>query len=252
MTERITLLGCPIDNLSLEETVSHIEEFIKSGKPHQYIAINADKIVKMRKDPEFRDILFKSDLNIVDGQPLMWVSRLFGKPVKQRYGGLDIIDAFAAVSEKKGYGIYFLGAREEIVSDVVKKYKDLFPGLKISGWRNGYWKADEEGEVVEDIISSRPDVLFFAMGSPRKEVFLRKYIDKMGIPFVMGVGGAFDIIAGKTKRAPLWMQKMGIEWMFRVLQEPGRLWKRYLIGNSIFIWLVLKELIKVKVLKKDE
>ncbi len=250
-SDRIDILGCPVDNLSLEESVKRIEEFIKSGKPHQYIAINADKIVKMRKDPLLREIILNNDLNIVDGQPLMWVSKLFGTPVKQRYGGLDIVDAIAPVAAKKGYGIYFLGARQEIIEKVAEAYSARYPKLKISGRRNGYWNAGEEKEVVGKIKEAKPDVLFFAMSSPKKEIFLKEYLNEMGVPFVMGVGGAFDIIAGKTKRAPEWMQRIGMEWLFRVIQEPRRLWKRYLVGNTIFIWLVLKEFMALRILRKN-
>ena len=150
----------------------------------------------------------------------------------------------------KGYKIYFLGAREEIVKKVVDKYKTDFPGLNISGWRNGYWNESEEEKVVADIVAAQPDVLFFAMSSPRKEIFLRKYLNRMGIPFVMGVGGAFDVIAGKVKRAPEWVQRIGMEWLFRVIQEPRRLWKRYLIGNAVFMYVVLKEFVGLKILKR--
>ncbi len=247
---KIWLFGCPINNLTLKETIVVIEEFIKSRRPHQYIAINVDKINKLRKDLFFRNVILSSDLNIVDGQPLIWVSKLFGQPVKERFGGLDIINALAPVAEKEGYSIYFLGAREEIIRKVVKTYQNRYQKLKIIGWRNGYWKREEEKEVVENIKKTCPDVLFFAMSSPKKEIFLKKYLNEMGVSFVMGVGGAFDIIAGKTKRAPKWIQKVGLEWLFRLVQEPRRLWKRYLIGNTIFIFLFLKEFIKIKILKK--
>ncbi len=240
--DRITLLGCPIDNLSIGEMTSVVDGFIKSRKPHQYVAINADKIVKMRKDPEFRDIIMQSDLNIVDGQPLVWVSKLFGRPVKQRYGGLDIMDALIP----RGYGVYFLGAEEDVIKEVVDKYRNLYPDMKLAGWRNGYWSEDEEKGVVEGIKRSSPDILFFAMSSPKKEKFLKKYLKEMKVPFVAGVGGAFDIVAGKTKRAPKWMQDTGLEWLFRVMQEPRRLWKRYLVGNAGFIWIVLKDFIGIE------
>ncbi len=250
-TERIEILGCPIDNLTLEEAVGVIEEFIKDGTPRRYVAINAGKIVKMRRDPAFRKNLFDGDLNIVDGKPLMWVAKLFGKTVKERYGGLDIIDKLMPLAEKKRYGIYFLGAEEEVIEKAAGIYEKDHPNLRLA-WRNGYWTEEEEQKVVEDIKASRSDILFFAMSSPRKEIFLDKYLKEMGIPFVAGVGGAFDIIAGKTKRAPEWMQNIGLEWLFRVLQEPRRLWKRYLIGNSVFMWLVLKEFFRIKILKKND
>jgi N-acetylglucosaminyldiphosphoundecaprenol N-acetyl-beta-D-mannosaminyltransferase len=248
---KVNILGCPIDNLSLEEALAAIEKFIESKKPHQYIAINADKIVKMRKDDLFRDIILSSDLNIVDGQPLMWVSRLFGQPVKQRYGGIDIMDALMPLAERKGYGVYFLGGREEIVKNVAEKYRRRCPDLRITGWRNGYWEKEEEEGIIKNIKESGSDVLFFAMSSPKKEVFLKTYLGEIGVPFVMGVGGAFDVLAGKTKRAPEWVQKIGMEWLFRVIQEPRRLWKRYLVGNTIFMWLVLKEFVNLKIFRKN-
>ncbi|MFH1878208.1 MAG: WecB/TagA/CpsF family glycosyltransferase [Candidatus Omnitrophota bacterium] len=238
---RITILGCPVDNLTLEETVKVVEGFIAEGKPRQYIAINAGKIVKMNQDPEFRGILFDSDLNIVDGQPLLWIARLFGTPVKQRFGGIDIIDAVMPVSEKKGYGIYFLGGKKEILDEVVEKYKKMYPALKIAGTRDGYWKAEEEAGVVKKIKESGADIIFFAMSSPRKEEFLKKNMIEMGVPFVAGVGGAFDVISGRTKRAPVWVQKIGMEWFYRILQEPGRLWKRYFFSNTLFAWIVIRE-----------
>jgi N-acetylglucosaminyldiphosphoundecaprenol N-acetyl-beta-D-mannosaminyltransferase len=239
--KRIKILGCPIDNLSVDEMVKTVEGFIKSKRPHQYVAINADKIVKMRKDPEFREVVRKSDLNIVDGQPLVWLSRLFGKPVKQRYGGLDIMDALAPLSGEKGYRVYYLGAKEEVVKEVVDRYKRSYPDMNLAGWRDGYWSESEEKNIVDNIRESRADILFFAMSSPMKERFLNKYLDEMGVSFAVGVGGAFDILAGKTKRAPKWVQKVGMEWLYRVLQEPGRLWKRYLISNTAFLGIVLRE-----------
>lgn len=249
--ERISILGCPIHSLSRADTAAIAAVFIESREPHQCIAINADKIVKMHKDPFLRDIILNSDLNIIDGQPLKWVSELFGTPL-ERHGGLDVIDLLASLAEEKGYGIYFLGARQEIIEKVVEVYSMRYPKLKISGRRNGYWNAEKEKEVVRKIKEAKPDILFFAMSSPKKEIFLKEYLDEMGVPFVMGVGGAFDIIAGKTKRAPEWMQRIGMEWLFRVIQEPRRLWKRYLVGNTIFIWLVLKEFVALRILKKNK
>jgi N-acetylglucosaminyldiphosphoundecaprenol N-acetyl-beta-D-mannosaminyltransferase len=245
-TERIELLGCPIDNLSLPECISKIEEFIVSRKPHQYIAINADKIVKLHKDPSFKKILLESNLNIVDGQPLMWISRLKGKPVKQRYGGIDIIDGFLPVAQAKGYKVYFLGATEDVVQKVIEKYSKEYPKLRIAGYRNGYWTEEQEPLIIREIKNTRVDVLFLAMGSPKKEVFLSRYLKELSIPFVMGVGGAFDVIAGKTVRAPKWMQSAGMEWLWRVFQEPRRMFKRYLVSNTNFLAIAFKDIFRKK------
>lgn len=145
------------------------------------------------------------------------------------------------VSAKKNYRLFFLGAKEEVVKKVVNKYEQIYPGIRISGYKNGYWQANEEDEIANIVKQAQPDILFLAMSSPKKEFFLNKYLSIMQVPFVMGVGGAFDVVAGLTKRAPAWMQAMGLEWFYRLVLEPRRLWKRYLVGNIIFICLVLKE-----------
>ncbi len=241
---RINFWGFPVDNLSLREALQETEEFIKSRKPHQHIAINVDKIIKMRKDPQFRKTITSCDLITIDGQPLIWVSKLLGRPIKQRFGGLDIMNGLIPRAADKGYKVYFLGARKEVVKKVVEHYKLKFSSLRIVGWRDGYWETSKEEKIVTEIKNVKPDILFVAISSPKKEVFLQKYLRKMNVPFVMGVGGAFDIIAGVTKRAPKWMQKYGLEWLFRLYQEPRRLWKRYLVQDPVFVWLVAKELAK--------
>lgn len=249
---RINFLGLLIDNLSLEEALQRIEEFIKSRKPHQHVAINVDKIIKMRKNSQFRKTIMNCDLMTVDGQPLVWTSRLLGQPMKERVAGVDIMNGLIPKAADKGYGVYFLGAREEVVKKVVEHYKLKFSSLKIAGWHNGYWETKEEEKIVAAIKTTKPDILFVAISSPKKEIFLQKYLRKMDVPFVMGVGGAFDIIAGVTKRAPKWMQRCGLEWLFRLYQEPRRLWKRYLIEDPVFLWLVVKELIKIRMLGRNK
>jgi len=245
---RVRVLGCPVDNLSLKETLQAIEEFIKSGRPHQHVVINADKVLKLRKDKKLKQIVESCDLINVDGQPIRWTAKLLGISFKERITGMDLMEELLELSSQKGYSVYFLGARKEIVREVVEIYTDKYPSLKVAGWRDGYWESDEEKKVVQDIKRTKPEIVFVAISSPKKEFFIREYMNEMQVPFSMGVGGSFDIIAGIKKRAPKWMQKYGLEWLFRLCQEPGRLWKRYLIGNPIFIWLVLKEFIKVRIL----
>jgi len=241
---RVRILDCPIDNLSLKETLRVIEEFIKSGRPHQHVVINADKILKLRKNKKLRQVVESCDLINVDGQPIRWAARLLGISLKEQITGIDLMEQLLKLSSRKGYSVYFLGAREEIVRKVVETYRNKYSSLKISGWQDGYWESDEEKKVVQDIKRTRSEILFVAISSPKKEFFIRGYMDEMQVPFSMGVGGSFDIIAGIKKRAPKWMQKCGLEWLFRLCQEPRRLWRRYLIGNPIFLWLVGKELIK--------
>ena len=240
--QRIELLGCPVDNLNRDETVSRIDTWIKDRRLCQHVVVNVDKLLKVRKDPELYDIIAGCDIINADGMPLVWVSRWLGVPLKERVTGIDLMGDLVALAARRGYAVFFLGARPEVVREVVRIYRERFPALKVAGFRDGYWSAAEEPEIVLRIKGARPDILFVAMGSPRKEMFLNQYRRELGIPFVMGVGGSFDVVAGKTRRAPQWMQRWGLEWLFRLIQEPKRMWRRYLIGNTRFLWLVIHEL----------
>ncbi|MFZ6750074.1 WecB/TagA/CpsF family glycosyltransferase [Undibacterium sp. Ren11W] len=241
LNQRIEMMGCQIDNLSMEETLVKVEGFIKSGLPHQHVVVNVDKLVKANHDPELRRIINECALINVDGMPVVWASRLLGKRLKERVAGVDLFEALMQRSASKGWRVYLLGAREEVVSGVKQVYEKKYPGLTIAGYRNGYWKPEEEAGVVEQIKEAKADLLFVAISSPKKEHFLGQYQAQMKIPFAMGVGGTFDVAVGRVKRAPVWMQKSGLEWFYRFLQEPRRMFRRYFIEDMGFFWLLLKE-----------
>ena len=244
MNSRIEIMGCLIDNLSLEETLQKIESFIQSGRPHQHGVVNVDKVVKASRDPELRRIINECALVNVDGMPVVWASRLLGKSLKERVAGVDLFEALVERSAEKGWRVFFLGAREEVVRAVKDLYGRKLPRLQVAGYRNGYWNPEEEAGVVKLIADSRPHLLFVAISSPKKEQFLGRYQAEMKVPFAMGVGGTFDVVVGKVKRAPLWMQKWSLEWFYRFLQEPRRMFKRYFIDDMWFFWLLLKELFR--------
>jgi N-acetylglucosaminyldiphosphoundecaprenol N-acetyl-beta-D-mannosaminyltransferase len=239
---RIKLMNCYIDNLTLYETVEKIEGFIKSGEQHQHVVVNVDKICKANKNKQLLNIINNCDLINADGMPVVWASRLLGVPLKQRVAGIDLFEMLVEKSAEKGWKPFFLGAKEEVVRKLVEIYKNKYPNLKIAGYKNGYWEKNEEQEIGEYIKSCKPDILFVAISSPKKEQFLSKYLEYLNIPFSMGVGGSFDVVIGKTKRAPVWMQKYGLEWFYRFLQEPHRMFKRYFVDDSYFIYLFIKEL----------
>jgi len=241
---RIELMGCSIDNLSMEETLTAVEGFIDSGLPHQHVVVNVDKLVKAQADPELRRIINECALINADGMPVVWASRLLGKPLKERVAGVDLFEALMRRGADKQWRIFLLGAREEIVARVKILYESKYPGLQIAGYRNGYWPADEEATVVQQIRAARVDILFVAISSPKKEQFLGRYQEQMGIPFAMGVGGTFDVAAGKVKRAPRWMQASGLEWFFRFLQEPRRMFRRYFVEDMAFIGMLARELMR--------
>jgi N-acetylglucosaminyldiphosphoundecaprenol N-acetyl-beta-D-mannosaminyltransferase len=240
--ERITLMGCQVDNLSMEETLGRIEQFIHSGLPHQHVVVNVDKLVKASRDAELRQIINDCALINADGMPVVWASRLLGKPLKERVAGVDLFEALMRRAGEKGWRVFLLGAREEVVSKVAETYQRKYPNLVLAGYRNGYWKGEaEEAEVARQVRDSRADLLFVAISSPKKEQFLGRYQAEMKIPFAMGVGGTFDVAIGRVKRAPVWMQKSGLEWFYRFLQEPRRMFRRYFIEDMAFIWLFIKE-----------
>ncbi len=240
-TEKVTLFGITVDNLTMSETLDRIEVMIKDGAIHQHVVINVDKIVKMESNPNLRTAVVDCDLINADGQPVIWVSSLLQVRLKERVTGIDLFDALIARCAERGFRPYFVGSRQEIVAKTVDVLKGRYPKLQLAGWRNGYWSADEEPMVVQEIKKARPDVLCMAVGSPKQELFLHKWKKEMQVPFVMGVGGSFDVTAGVLKRAPRWMQDAGLEWLFRLAQEPRRLWRRYLIEDMAFFRLVWRE-----------
>jgi len=237
----VQLFGLRMDNLSLEETVSRVNAFIARGGVHQHVAVNVDKIVKADRDPHIREVVNGCDLVSVDGQAVVWASRFLGQPIKERVTGIDLMVRLFGEAEERGYRLYLLGARKEVVERVVEEARGRFPGIEIAGWRDGYFSPVEESLVAEEIARARPDILFVAMTSPRKELFLARWKDRIGAPFVMGVGGSFDVMAGRVRRAPRWMQRAGLEWLFRLMQEPRRMWRRYLVEDVRFLWLLARE-----------
>ena len=238
---RVKICDIPVDALNMEETIHLIDRSIIEKKPIHHVVINAAKVVNAQKDMVLKDSIINCDIINADGQAIVWAAKLFNTPLPERVAGIDLMESLVKLSAQKKYRIFFLGATEEIVNTVVDFYSGLYGKDIIAGYRNGYFKKEEEQIVAKQISDSKADILFVAMSSPKKEIFLNSYKELIQTSFIMGVGGSFDVVAGFVKRAPLWMQKSGLEWFYRVLQEPRRMWKRYLFGNSEFIYLVLKE-----------
>jgi len=227
----------------MAETLERIQHLIGSGQPHQHVVVNVDKVVKAQKSPELMAIINDCSLINVDGMPIVWASRILGAPLKERVAGIDLFESIMAQASSRGWRIYLLGAKEDVVQAVRAKYEREHPGIQIVGCRNGYWKESEEPDVARAIAAAAPHILFVAMSSPKKEFFLGRYQREMKVPFAMGVGGSFDVVAGKVKRAPIWMQRAGLEWFYRFLQEPRRMFYRYFIEDMGFFWLIAKEIL---------
>jgi N-acetylglucosaminyldiphosphoundecaprenol N-acetyl-beta-D-mannosaminyltransferase len=238
----INILNTTIHNLSMKETLDLVDNAIGNEKQVHHVVVNAGKIVAMQKDLQLRESVNESDLINADGQAVVWASKFLGKPLKERVAGIDLMENLVQLAAQKNYRIFFFGAKEEIVKKVVSIYETAHSKELIAGYRNGYFSKEEEPAIAQEIAVSGAELLFVAISSPTKENFLYKYKKELSsINFIMGVGGSFDVVAGLTKRAPVWMQKAGLEWFYRFIQEPKRMWKRYLLGNSKFIALVIKE-----------
>lgn len=241
LEKKITLLGIPFDALTMRETVDLIDTCIQKNKYVKHSCVNAAVIVAMQSDPELRSSIMSSDIINADGLSIIWASRFLGNPLPERVAGPDLMESLVKLSSLKGYRIFLLGAKEDIVQKVASVYSSKFSPQIISGFRNGYFNPSDESQIVKQIAASQSQILFVAITSPKKELFLNKHAKDLNVPYIMGVGGAFDIVAGVTKRAPKWMQSIGMEWFYRLVQEPGRMWKRYLKSNTSFILSVIKE-----------
>lgn len=228
----------------MQETVNIIGKAISEQRAIHHMAINAAKVVNAQYDQLLKASIINCDIINADGRAIVWASRILNRPLPERVTGIDLMQELVIMAAQNKYQIFFLGAMEEIVTKVVEIYTTKYGKEIIAGYRNGYFNHEEEQSVAQQIANSNASILFVAMTSPKKEIFLNTYKNIVQVPFIMGVGGSFDVVAGFVKRAPKWMQDMGLEWFFRTIQEPRRMWKRYLFGNSIFIYLVIKEKLK--------
>ena len=244
LKRRVRICGIPVDALTMEQTLALIDKAIQDKSPVHHVVVNAAKMVNAQKDEELKKSIVDCDIINADGKSIVWASKFLNCALPERVAGIDLMHNLVDMAAIKGYKIFLLGAEQEVLEKVVELYRTKYGDQLIAGYRNGYFKKEEEPELAKQIETSRADMLFVAVTSPKKEIFLNTYKHLLNVPFIMGVGGSFDVIAGKTKRAPLWMQNLGMEWFYRVLQEPKRMWKRYLFGNSEFIYLVAKEKIK--------
>ncbi|URQ97578.1 WecB/TagA/CpsF family glycosyltransferase [Pseudoalteromonas sp. SCSIO 43095] len=237
--KRIEFLKAPMDIATMQETVTFIESRIEQKQFLQHVVVNVAKIVNMQKDPVLAESVKACEVINIDGMGVVFGARFLGHDVPERVAGVDLFHELLAMSAKRDFPVFLLGATEEVVNKTAEVVKAQNPNLNIAGYHDGYFWQDEEA-VVTKIRESGAKLLFVAITSPKKENFINKWQDKLGVDFVMGVGGTFDVVAGKVKRAPQWMQKAGFEWLYRVIQEPGRMWKRYLITNSKFAYLLIK------------
>ncbi|MCC7416116.1 MAG: WecB/TagA/CpsF family glycosyltransferase [Acidobacteria bacterium] len=238
------LFGLPIAALTMHEAVSLAERAIERRQPMMFGVVNAAKIVNMQRDDELRRAVLASDVILADGASVVIAARLLGRPLPERVAGIDLMIALLERASERGHAVYCLGATAEVLAGVERVVALLYPGARLVGSHHGYYGTADEADVAAAIAAARPDILFVAMTSPRKERFLARWRGALNVPVCHGVGGSFDVLAGKVRRAPPVWRRLGMEWLYRVAQEPGRLWKRYLITNSAFLGMLLVELLR--------
>jgi len=223
----------------MKDTVKLIGERIENREFTQHVVVNVAKLVNMRTDPFLHESVCSSDIINIDGMGVVLGARLLGYKIPERVAGVDLFHELLGLSASAKFPVFLLGATDEVVSKTRAVIEKQYPNLVVAGAQHGYF-WDYEEKVVQEISESGARLLFVAITSPKKENFINKWQDKLGVDFVMGVGGTFDVVAGKVSRAPQWMQTYGLEWLYRVLQEPRRMWKRYLVTNSRFAALLAR------------
>lgn len=240
----VQLFGINVHALSMDEALSNVNQAINNKQSLHVGMLNAAKVVNMKRNPDLGEDVSSSNMILADGSAVVMASNLLNKKLPERVAGIDLMHGILKSGSKLGYRVFCLGASEDISQKIEIEIGKQYPGIILAGRQNGYFSTDEEAGIAQKIASSKADVLFVAITSPKKEKFMAKWNSTMQVPVVHGVGGSFDVFAGKVQRAPLVWQKFGMEWLYRVLQEPKRLWKRYLVTNTLFISMLLKEMIK--------
>lgn len=245
----IRLFEIPVAGVTPEDAVDIVERAIVDKRKLHIGVVNAAKIVNMGKNPELRSSVLESDIIFADGMSVVWASKILGTPLPSRVTGIDLMFGMLERADQAGYRVYLLGATDEVLVKVRENIAKDYPNCVVAGFHNGYFSADEEESIATDIKESRPDILLVAITSPKKENFMARWAHLIQAPVCHGVGGSFDVYAGKVKRAPLLWQKLGLEWLYRVIQEPGRMWKRYLVTNTAFVRMIIEEYFKNRRLK---
>ena len=238
----VRLFGIKVHALTESEALDNVESAINNRESLHIGMLNAAKVVNMKRNPALGEDVRSSNMILADGSSVFMASRMLRNPLPERVAGIDLMHGILKRGDKEGFRVFCLGATPEVSAITEAEIKKLYPGIIIAGMQHGYFSEEEEAGVAQKITDSKADVLFVAITSPKKEQFMARWNKTMRVPVVHGVGGSFDVLAGKVQRAPLIWQKYGMEWLYRVKQEPGRLWQRYLVTNVLFLGMFLKEI----------
>jgi N-acetylglucosaminyldiphosphoundecaprenol N-acetyl-beta-D-mannosaminyltransferase len=225
---KVSIFGVPFSKLGMQATVNLITSMIESRRPHQIITANPIMVMSAVESPDYMNIMKQADLIVPDGAGVVWAAQYIGNPVTERVTGFDLLHQMMKLGETEGWKVFLVGASPEIISAAAENLKQQYPSLKIVGYRDGYFQADEDDAVIENIQAHQPDILLLGRSADKQEPWIAKHKNKLQIPVIMGVGGSFDVLSGKLKRAPKMFQWLRLEWFYRLLQEPWR-YKRMLV-----------------------
>ena len=245
MREQVNIGGITVDNVSMAETLQAIEGLVAEGKPSYVTNPNVDIVIRYNRDPEFARYYDEGALCVADGVPILWAAKFLGNPLKEKVSGSDLVPKVCELADQKGFKLFFMGGRPGAADAAKAKLLETLHNLKVVGTYAppfGFEKDEQELKNISRMIKdAKPDILFVGLGAPKQERWIKKYHEELGVPVCMGVGVTFEFIAGIVKRAPKWMQSIGLEWFWRLCMEPGRLWKRYLIDDTQFFGIILKQ-----------
>jgi len=234
--QRIELFGIVIHNVTMDEAVDGITGWLAGSGRHYVTTPNVDHVMRLRRDPEFRQIYRNASLVVADGMPLIWASRWLGKPLKERVAGADLLPKVCEAAAERGKTVFLLGGKDGIAERAAQNLQARFPSLRVVGSYGppvGFESDEAENQrAVRVINEAQPDVLFVCLGAPKQEKWVARHLQQLQIKVALCVGAAIDYVAGTVRRAPRWMQRAGLEWAWRLFQEPGRLWRRYLLQDA--------------------
>jgi N-acetylglucosaminyldiphosphoundecaprenol N-acetyl-beta-D-mannosaminyltransferase len=235
----LKILGSRIDYLTCDEALKQIEVFLRSAVPHHVITGNTLMLLAAQEDPALRRILDEAALVVPESSGILWASRMMNAPLREFTPGIDLMMAICRMAAERGHPAFFLGGAPGVAEAAGHLLQNRFPFFELAGTHHGYFKPDEEPAILEKIRKAKPTLLFVGMGMPVQEKWIAAHLQSMGVPVVMGVGGSFDVLSGKLRRAPPLMRRAGIEWLYRLTQEPWR-WRR-IAQLPMFAWKVLKD-----------
>ncbi len=250
MHSQVGILVAYVDSVTLDEAVQRAHEFVQSGQPHQITTVNVDFLRVAQDNLEFRAVINKSDLAIADGMPLVWASRWLSDRLPERVTGVELVDRCCEFSAREGYRVFLLGGEDGVAAAAADVLIGRYPGLQIVGTYSppvGPFSEEEDRKMVEMIRESQADILFVAFGAPKQDLWIAQHRDAINVSLAIGVGGVFNFLIGRVKRAPEWMQQRGLEWLYRVIQEPRRLWKRYFVQDMPIFAKIGMEVIRTRV-----